>query len=63
MRLGRLLVIVLALLATSCAYGTKAAIKEIDWGSRIGSYTYEEALAELCEPDVMGQSREGMIAE
>jgi len=63
MRLGRLLIIVGALLAASCAYGTKAAVKDIDWGSCIGTYTYEEALAELGEPDVIGQSSEGMIAE
>ena len=63
MRLGRLLVIVLALLAAGCASATKAAVKNIDWGSRMGTYTYDEALAELGEPDVIGQSAEGMIAE
>ena len=52
-----------ALLAGGCASGTKATIKDIDWGSRIGTYTYEEALAELGEPDVIGQSSEGKIAE
>jgi hypothetical protein len=57
------LLIVLALLAGGCASGTKATIKDIDWGSRIGAYTYEEALAELGEPDVIGQSSEGKIAE
>ena len=63
MQSGRLLIIVLALLAASCAYGTKAAVKNIDWGSRMGMYTYDEAVAELGEPDVIGQSSEGMIAE
>ena len=57
------LLIVLALLAGGCASGTKAVIKDIDWGSRMGTYTYEEALAELGKPDVIGQSSEGMIAE
>ena len=47
----------------SCASGPKARIDTADWGSRIGTYTYEEALAELGEPDVIGESSEGMIAE
>jgi len=55
--------IVLALLTGSCASGPKANIKNIDWGGRIGTYTYEEALAELGEPDVVGETNEGMIAE
>jgi hypothetical protein len=42
---------------------TKTNIKKIDWGSRIGTYTYEEALAEMGEPNVMGESSEGKIAE
>lgn len=55
--------IVLALLTGSCASGPKADIKNINWGSRIGTYTYEEALAELGEPNVVGETSEGMIAE
>ncbi len=57
------LLIVLALLSGGCASGGKASVKDIDWGSRIGTYTYEEALADLGEPDVIGQSSEGTIAE
>jgi hypothetical protein len=63
MKLRCLLLIVLTLLPGSCASGTKATVKDIDWGSRIGTYTYEEALAELGEPNVMGESSEGKIAE
>ena len=63
MKLRCLLLIVLTLLAGGCASGTKTTIKDIDWGSRIGTYTYNEALAELGEPDVIGQSSEGKIAE
>jgi len=63
MKLRCLLLIVFALLTGSCASGTKAAVNNIDWGSRIGTYTYEEALAELGEPNVTGQSSEGRIAE
>jgi hypothetical protein len=54
---------VLALLTGGCASGPKADIKNIDWGSRIGTYTYEEALAELGEPNVVGETGEGMYAE
>jgi len=63
MKLAWLSLIVLAFLAGSCASGPKANIKSIDWGSRIGMYTYEEALTELGQPDVMGESSEGKIAE
>jgi hypothetical protein len=63
MKLRCLLLIVLVLLAGGCASRTKAIVMDIDWGSRIGTYTYEEALAELGEPDVIGQSSEGKIAE
>jgi hypothetical protein len=63
MKLAWASLIVLVFLAGSCASGPKTNIKEIDWGSRIGTYTYEEALAELGEPNVIGESGEGMIAE
>ena len=63
MKLRYLLLSVLALMAWSCASGTKATVQNIDWGSRIGTYTYDEALAELGEPDVISQSSEGRIAE
>jgi len=55
--------IVLSLLTGSCASGPKANINNIDWRSRIGMYTYEEALAEFGEPDVVSETREGLIAE
>jgi hypothetical protein len=54
---------VLALLSGSCTSSRKAIVKDIDWGSRIGTYTYEEALTELGEPHVIGQSSEGKFAE
>lgn len=63
MKLAWLSLIVLVFLTGSCASGPKANIKKIDWGSRIGTYTYEEARAELGEPDVIGESSEGKIAE
>jgi len=63
MKLAWLSLIVSVFLAGSCASGPKARINTIDWGSRIGTYTYEEALAELGEPNVIGESGEAMIAE
>ncbi len=63
MKLLWLSLIVLALLTGSCASGPKANIKDIDWGKRIGMYTYEEALAELGEPNVISETNEGTIAE
>jgi hypothetical protein len=63
MKLAWASLIVLVFLTGSCASGPKTNIKEIDWGGRIGTYTYEEALAELGEPDVIGETSEGMIAE
>ncbi len=63
MKLSWLLLIVLVLLTGSCASGPKANLKDIDWGKRIGTYTYEEALAELWEPNVMFETNEGRIAE
>ena len=63
MKLSWLSLIVLALLAGACVSGPKANIKDIDWGKRIGTYTYEEALAELGEPNVLTETNEGAIAE
>ena len=63
MKLAWASLIVLVFLMGSCASGPKTDIKKIDWGGRIGMYTYEDALAELGEPDVISESSEGMIAE
>src|SRR5512139_3760760 len=63
MKITCFLLFVLAFLAGGCASGRKAIVKDIDWGRRIGTYTYEDALAELGEPDVIGQSSEGKFAE
>jgi len=63
MKLVCVSLIVLALLVEGCASGSKTNVKSIDWKSRIGTYTFEEALAELGQPDVIGESSEGKIAE
>jgi hypothetical protein len=63
MKLLWLSFMVLALLTGSCASGPTANVKSIDWKSRIGTYSYEEALAEFGEPNVFGETSEGMYAE
>ena len=63
MKLGRLSLIVLILLAEGCASDNRVTVKDSDWGGRIGTYTYQEALAELGEPQMIGESSEGKIAE
>ena len=55
--------IVFAVLVWGCASGPKANVENIDWGSRIGTYTYEQALADLGEPNVTGESSEGKMVE
>jgi hypothetical protein len=34
-----------------------------DWSSRVGSYTYDQAVGELGRPTVYGESSEGKTAE
>jgi hypothetical protein len=63
MKLSWLLLMVMVLLAGSCASGPQGPVRDIDWGSRIGAYTYGEALAELGEPNMISESSEGKIAE
>ena len=56
-----LLALVLAL--AGCASSPKTDAKNADWSSRIGSYTYEQAVGELGKPDVLSESSEGRTAE
>ena len=63
MKLGRLSFIVLLLLAGSCISGPRVTVEDSEWGARIGKYTYQEALSELGEPQLIGESSEGKIAE
>jgi hypothetical protein len=63
MKLTLLPLIVLLVLAGGCASGPKTNIEGIDWKSRIGTYTYDEAMAELGQPNVIGESSEGRTAE
>ena len=58
-----LLIIVIILLAGACASGPKINVSDAEWKGRIGTYTYEQALAELGPPNVVGESGEGKTAE
>jgi hypothetical protein len=60
-----LLVAALGCFLTACASSKSGKVdpKNIDWNSRIGSYTYEQAVAELGRPSVQGESAEGKRAE
>ena len=53
----------LLVLAGGCASGPKTYVEDIDWRSRIGTYTFEEAYAELGQPKVICESIEGRTAE
>jgi hypothetical protein len=56
----------LAALLVGCATQPKAAkvnLGAIDWKSRIGVYTYDQAVAELGRPHVEGESGDGRLAE
>ena len=58
-----LLIIVIILLAGACASTPEIAVSDAEWKGRIGAYTYEQALAELGPPNVVGESGEGKTAE
>ena len=58
-----LLSIVIILLAGACASSQKIEVSDAEWRGRIGTYTYEQALAELGPPNVVGESSEGKTAE
>jgi len=63
MKLSKLFLILWILLDGSCVYGPRVTVQDSEWGARIGKYTYQEALAELGEPQMIGESSEGKIAE
>ena len=63
MKLSRALFLIVVLLAGGCASGTRAIVSDTEWRSRIGTYTYGDALAELGEPNMIGESSEAKIAE
>jgi hypothetical protein len=52
----------MALLLSSCATRPKVD-PNIDWNSRVGSYTYDQAIAELGKPDAVAESNEGRVVD
>ncbi len=58
-----LLIILIMALGAACASGPKINVSEAEWKGRIGTYTYEQAVAELGPPNVVRESGEEKIAE
>jgi len=54
------------LVLAGCASNSKSAKpnpKTVNWSERVGTYTYDQALADLGKPAVIGESAEGRTAE
>ena len=62
MQVTRALLLVCLIFALGCASQPKPNFAA-DWNSRIGSYTYDQAVAELGRPVVSGESSQGKTAE
>ena len=66
MKVTPLLMLVAVLVFNGCASGLKPARpnpKNINWSERIGAYTFDQALADLGKPVLIGESSEGKTAE
>jgi hypothetical protein len=55
-------ILLLAFFCQACATHPKVD-PGIDWNSRIGSYTYEEAVNEIGKPDLVADSNDGRVAD
>lgn len=42
---------------------SKAEASKVNWSERVGTYTYDQALADLGKPEVVGESGTGKTAE
>lgn len=49
--------------STSKARLSKSEIQKVNWSDRIGSYTWSDAIADLGQPAVHGESTEGKTGE
>lgn len=61
-----LLMLGLVLFLGGCASEPKSAKpnpKTVNWSERVGTYTYDQALADLGKPAVIGESADGKTAE
>ena len=55
-----------ALALAGCAtqgHSVKVDPRTIHWSERVGTYTYDQAIAELGKPAITGESNEGRTAE
>ena len=56
----------LCALATGCASSSQSSKfdpKTVNWNERIGTYTFEQAVADMGKPAVVSESNEGRSAE
>jgi len=53
----------LGLVLAGCATSRRSLVDNADWDARIGSYTRDEAVTELGQPDRVVESNEGSILE
>ena len=66
MKAMSLFVAALCALATGCASSSKSGKpdpKTVNWNERIGAYTYDQAVADMGKPAVVGESSDGRSAE
>lgn len=66
MKTTSLLMLAAVLVLGGCATGSKSSkpnLKTINWSERIGTYTYDQALADLGKPVLIGESSDGKTAE
>src|SRR5437867_13033181 len=66
MKTPSLLLLAVAATLTGCASQSRTAKvdpKTINWNERVGSYTYDQAVAELGKPAITGESGDGKTAE
>ena len=62
MRITFCFVLALLWLSAGCASRPKVD-PSINWNTRIGSYTFDQAVAEFGKPDIVGESSGGKFAE
>src|SRR5438445_9278545 len=62
MQTSRIVLMLLSLALAGCANRPRLD-PNTDWNSRVGSYTYDQAVAELGKPDAISESNEGRTAD
>src|SRR2546426_6321561 len=53
----------LGMLLSGCSTCKRKIDPNTDWNARVGNYTYEQAVADLCKPDAVAESSEGRVAD